>query len=81
VTKGSIEGTKTMVIALGGNAIIPLGKSGTIEEQIETTDITMVHMAALIKAGHQIVVTHGNGPVVGKIFIRSEMAKAQIPPI
>jgi len=81
VTRGSIEGTKTMVIALGGNAIIPLGKSGTIEEQIETTDVTMVHMAALIKAGHQIVVTHGNGPVVGNIFIRSEMAKAKIPPM
>jgi len=78
---GSIEGIKTMVIALGGNAIIPLGKSGTIEEQIEMTDTTMVHMAALIEAGHQIVVTHGNGPVVGNIFIRSEMAKHQIPPM
>lgn len=81
MTRGSIEGTKTMVIALGGNAIIPLGKSGTIEEQIETTNITMVHMASLIRAGHQIVVTHGNGPVVGNIFIRSEMAKEQIPPM
>ncbi len=81
MTKGSIEGTKTMVIALGGNAIIPLGKSGTIEEQIEMTDTTMIHMAALIKAGHQIVVTHGNGPVVGNIFIRSEMAKGKIPPM
>jgi carbamate kinase len=70
-----------MVIALGGNAIIPLGKSGTIEEQIETTDVTMVHMADLIKAGHQIVVTHGNGPVVGNIFIRSEMARDVIPPM
>jgi carbamate kinase len=70
-----------MVIALGGNAIIPLGKAGTIEEQIETTKITMVHMAGLIEAGNQIVVTHGNGPVVGNIFIRSEMAKDKIPPM
>ncbi len=81
MTTGSIEGTKTMVIALGGNSIIPLGKSGTIEEQIEMTHTTMVRIAALIEAGHLIVVTHGNGPVVGNIFIRSEMAKHRIPPM
>ncbi len=81
MTRGSIEGTKTMVIALGGNSIIPLGTSGTIKEQIELTDGTMLHVADLIQAGHLIVITHGNGPVVGNIFMRSEMARQQIPPM
>jgi carbamate kinase len=70
-----------MVIALGGNAIIPMGKDGTIEEQIAMTEETMLQVAHLIKAGHLIVITHGNGPVVGNIFIRGEMAKDIIPPM
>lgn len=72
---------RTMVIALGGNSIIPAGKQGTIEEQIELTNTTMVHVADLIREGHMVVLTHGNGPVVGNIFLRSEMAKEIIPPM
>ena len=72
---------RTMVIALGGNSIIPAGKQGTIEEQIELTNATMVHVADLIREGHMVVLTHGNGPVVGNIFLRSEMAKEVIPPM
>lgn len=72
---------RTMVIALGGNSIIPAGKQGTIEEQIELTNATMQHVADIIKKGHQVVLTHGNGPVVGNIFLRSEMAREVIPPM
>jgi carbamate kinase len=72
---------RTMVIALGGNSLIPVGKEGTIEEQIELTQATMAHVAELIKAGHRVVLTHGNGPVVGNIVIRNELAKDQIPPM
>jgi len=73
--------SKTMVIALGGNSIIPVNKQGTIEEQYELTRATMVHVAKLIEEGHLIVITHGNGPVVGNIVIRNEMAKHIIPPM
>ncbi|MGQ9603625.1 MAG: carbamate kinase [bacterium] len=72
---------KTIVIALGGNSIIPVNKQGTIEEQYELTRDTMVHVAELIEDGHLIVITHGNGPVVGNIVIRNEMAKQIIPPM
>jgi carbamate kinase len=58
-----------------------MGKDGTIEEQITMTEETMLQVAHLIKAGHLIVITHGNGPVVGNIFIRGEMAKHIIPPM
>ncbi len=77
----SQQRTKTMVIALGGNSIIPVNKQGTIEEQYELTKSTMVHVAKLIEEGHLIAITHGNGPVVGNIFIRNEMAKDIIPPM
>lgn len=75
------KSSKTMVIALGGNSIIPVNKQGTIEEQYELTRATMVHVAKLIAEGHLIVITHGNGPVVGNIVIRNEMAKHIIPPM
>jgi len=75
------EKTKTMVIALGGNSIIPVDKQGTIEEQYELTRATMAHVGRLIKEGQLIAITHGNGPVVGNIFIRNEMAKHIIPPM
>jgi carbamate kinase len=79
VTPGLLEGRRKIVIALGGNSIIPAGKRGTIEEQREVTAATMEQVATLVKEGHMVVITHGNGPVVGNIFIRNEMAKEVIP--
>ncbi len=81
MTPSFITGKKTIVIALGGNSIIPVDKQGTIEEQLELTRATMEHVARLIAEGHRVVITHGNGPVVGNIFIRNEMAKEIIPPM
>jgi carbamate kinase len=75
------SGRKVLVIALGGNSIIPLAKQGTVEEQLDLTRRTMLHVAELVEAGHLVVITHGNGPVVGNIVIRNEMAKAVIPPM
>jgi carbamate kinase len=80
LTDGTI-GRKVLVIALGGNSIIPLAKQGTVEEQLDLTRRTMLHVAELVEAGHLVVITHGNGPVVGNIVIRNEMAKAVIPPM
>ena len=79
--RGLADGAKTMVIALGGNSIIPAGKKGTIEQQVELTRATMLHVAELISAGHEVVITHGNGPVVGNIVIRNEKAQDEIPPM
>ncbi len=80
VTDG-IRGKKTIVIALGGNSIIPAAKHGTIQEQIDLTKATMVHVASLIEKGHLVVLTHGNGPVVGNIVMRNEIAKDVISPM
>jgi carbamate kinase len=69
------------VVALGGNAIIPSGGSGTIEEQREVTTRSMEHVADLIESGRKVIITHGNGPIVGNILERNEAAKDRIPPM
>jgi len=70
---------ETIVIALGGNSIIPLGKKGTIVEQFAITRQSMLGVARLIRKGYRVVITHGNGPVVGNILLRNEMARSVVP--
>jgi len=69
------------VIALGGNAILPVGQAGTISEQFAITRLTMGQIAELVEAGREVVVTHGNGPIVGNIVLRSEAMRETIPPM
>lgn len=49
-----------------------------MKEQIENANTTCRHIARLVEQGHQIVITHGNGPQVGAQLIRSEMAAQQV---
>jgi len=63
---------RRFVIALGGNAILPVGKRGTFDEQVEITRHTMDQVATLAKAGHEVVMSHGNGPVVGNMVLRGD---------
>ncbi len=71
--KGS---ARRYVIALGGNAIIPAGQEGTYEQQVAITRGTMQQVARLAAEGHQVVMTHGNGPVVGNIVLRNDAGHA-----
>lgn len=68
--------TRRYVIALGGNAIIPVGQEGTYSQQLAITRRTMDTVAQLALQGHQIVMTHGNGPVVGNIVLRGDAGMA-----
>jgi len=63
---------KTIVVALGGNAIIEEGTEGTIEQQFENTRKSMKAIVGMIAEGHKIVLTHGNGPQVGNILMRND---------
>jgi carbamate kinase len=63
------------VIAIGGNALIAEGEQGTIDEQFGNARAAAAEVATLVEAGWRIVVTHGNGPQVGFILLRSEMLK------
>lgn len=70
---------RTMVIAVGGNALILDGQRGTIAEQFENARATVRGIAALVAGGWKVVVTHGNGPQVGFILLRSELAGDSAP--
>ncbi len=71
--------SETIVIALGGNSIIPAGKRGTISEQFAITRQSMLGVARLVRKGYRVVITHGNGPVVGNILLRNELARHIVP--
>jgi carbamate kinase len=70
---------KTIILALGGNAIIRAKEKGTRDEQWSNIEKTCSNIAELVKQGHKIVITHGNGPQVGNILIKNEMAKDVVP--
>ncbi len=67
------------VVAIGGNALILDGQQGTIAEQYENARETAHHIAAMVAAGWGVVVTHGNGPQVGFILLRSELVPPDAP--
>jgi carbamate kinase len=65
---------ETILVALGGNALIKAGQQGTIEEQRANLREALTGIVELIRQGHRLVLTHGNGPQVGHILIRTEEA-------
>ena len=70
---------KTIVVALGGNALIEEGTEGTMEQQFANTRKSMAAIVGLVKEGHRVVLTHGNGPQAGVHLIRNEEASAKVP--
>ena len=72
---------KTIVLAFGGNAITKSKEKGTREEQWHNLEATCRHVIELIKEGHRIVITHGNGPQVGNILLKNEICKERVPPM
>lgn len=73
-----MDDTRLAIIAIGGNSLISDPKHQTVEDQYESTKTTTRHIADLIDAGYRVVITHGNGPQVGFILLRSEAAKKVI---
>jgi carbamate kinase len=69
----------TVVIALGGNALIRAGESGSAEEEHANLERTC-HALAPLLAESRIVITHGNGPQVGNELLRQERAADEVPP-
>ena len=67
------------VVGLGGNSIIPANRAGTIEEQRALTRATMAQVAEQVAKGVQVVLTHGNGPIIGNIALRNEAMAHAIP--
>ncbi len=68
-----------LVVALGGNALVKPGQEGTIEQQFETTRQSVASIVRMIEGGHDVVLTHGNGPQVGSLLLQQEIAKEVTP--
>ncbi|MBN8658553.1 MAG: carbamate kinase [Anaerolineae bacterium] len=66
--------TKLAVIAVGGNSLIIDDKHVTVESQYQAAKQTCLHIADLIEQGWDVAIGHGNGPQVGYILRRSEIA-------
>ena len=60
-----------LLIALGGNAMIQKGQTGTVEEQFENLKVPMTQIARLSR-DYRIIITHGNGPQVGNLLLQQE---------
>lgn len=69
------------VIAVGGNSLILDEKHKTIADQYNATVETSKHVAGMIEKGWNVVLTHGNGPQVGFILRRSELALHELHPV
>ena len=70
---------KCIVVALGGNAIKQADEKGTAEEQRRNVAITCKQLVSMLKYGHRLVITHGNGPQAGNLLIQQEAGVAEVP--
>lgn len=75
------ETNKRLVVALGGNAISAPGKIGDIDEQFAQVTETAEVLCDAVERGYHLVVTHGNGPQVGNVLRRVELARSELYPI
>ena len=69
---------KTIVIAIGGNSLIKDEKHRSVPDQYAAVVETTRHITDLLQHRCRIVITHGNGPQVGFILLRSELSRGQL---
>jgi carbamate kinase len=70
-----------LVIALGGNAMTAPDGRARPEDQRHAVEAAMEQVADLAARGHHVVLTHGNGPQVGNLLVKNELAAAVVPPV
>ncbi len=67
-----------VVIAIGGNSLIPDKDHQSVEDQYQAAAVTDQHIAELVKGGWDVAISHGNGPQVGFIMRRSELSRGEL---
>jgi len=70
---------KKLVVAIGGNALAPASESADAAAQRRRIEATCARLADLVQAGHDVVLTHGNGPQVGNILLQNEETRHLVP--
>lgn len=71
----------TAVLAIGGNSLIRTKDKSSFADQLATVAETSRHIADLVESGSEVVVTHGNGPQVGFLLLRSHLSRTRLPEI
>lgn len=72
---------KVAVVAVGGNSLIKDAKHQSVEDQYNAVCETSSHIVDMIELGYDVVITHGNGPQVGFILLRSDKAIDALHPV
>jgi carbamate kinase len=75
------ELVKRVVVALGGNALLRRGEDDSAEEMRRSARFAAERIADIAEAGWEVVVTHGNGPQVGRILLQQDIAKSEVAPM
>jgi carbamate kinase len=70
-----------VLVALGGNAMTGSDGSATQKAQRHAIRRAMERIADVVAAGHEVVITHGNGPQVGNLLVKNELAAHVVPPV
>jgi carbamate kinase len=70
-----------LVVAIGGNAIQPAGLKGTAEEQVSIAADTGRALLPLLELDNELIITHGNGPAVGKVLMRQALSLHRVVPM
>lgn len=70
-----------VVVALGGNALSPGGGTGSAEEMRASLAEAAGALADLVGSGAALLLTHGNGPQIGRILLQQEAAAPEVPPM
>lgn len=70
-----------VLLALGGNAMTNADGRARPEDQIEAARVAMAAVADLLEQDVEVVITHGNGPQVGNLLVKNELAAAVVPPV
>ena len=81
VAQGDADRHARVLIAVGGNAIHPGRSPGTVQEQLAYAARTGKALLPIMRRNNQLVITHGNGPVVGKILLRQALSRHRVPPM
>jgi carbamate kinase len=70
-----------VLLALGGNAMTNADGRARPEDQIAAAGVAMAAVAGLLEHDHEVVITHGNGPQVGNLLVKNELAAGVVPPV
>ena len=69
------------MLALGGNAMTNADGRARPEDQIAAAEVAMAAVAELLAHDAEVVITHGNGPQVGNLLVKNEIAASVVPPV